>query len=92
MSKGLFWVNSHGKDEQADPDIMFWSDRMVFWGGAAENKLCIQPEYILISSHVNISKPRKFSYFYHKNVCCVYSLELPYRVDSNEYTQHTIIL
>ena len=23
------------------------------------------------------------------NVCCVYSLELPHRGNSNEYTQHT---
>ena len=46
--------------------------------------------------------------FYHKNVCCVYSLEShhrgdlmstcvyslesPHRGDSNEYTQRTIIL
>ena len=30
--------------------------------------------------------------FYHENVCCVYSLEWPRRGDSNEYTQHTIIL
>ena len=33
----------------------------------------------------------KFSY-YHEIVCCVYSLELPHRGNSNEYTQHTIIL
>ena len=30
-----------------------------------------------------------FSVFYILNVCCVYSLELPHRDDSNEYTQHT---
>ena len=24
-------------------------------------------------------------------VCCVFSLELPHRCDSDEYTQHTII-
>ena len=30
--------------------------------------------------------------FYHKIVCCVYSLELPHQGDSNEYTQHTIIV
>ena len=30
--------------------------------------------------------------FYHKNVFCVYSLESPHRGDSNEYTQHTIII
>ena len=29
--------------------------------------------------------------FYHEIVCCVYSLELP-RGNSNEYTQHTIIV
>ena len=25
-------------------------------------------------------------FFYHENACCVYSLELPHRRDSNEYT------
>ena len=30
--------------------------------------------------------------FYHEIVCCVYSLELPHWGNSNEYTQHTIIL
>ena len=30
--------------------------------------------------------------FYHGIVCCVYSLELPHRCNSNEYTQHTIIV
>ena len=29
---------------------------------------------------------------HHENVCCVYSLELPQGGDSNEYTQHIIIL
>ena len=29
---------------------------------------------------------------YCENVCCMYALELPHRGDSNEYTQHTIIL
>ena len=32
------------------------------------------------------------SLFYHGIVCCVYSLESPHRGDSNEYTQHTIIV
>ena len=32
-----------------------------------------------------------FSIFFHIRVCCVFSLESPYRGDSNEYTQHTII-
>ena len=30
--------------------------------------------------------------FYHEIICCVYSLESPPRSDSNEYTQHTIIV
>ena len=30
--------------------------------------------------------------FYHELVCCVYSLESPHQGDSNEYTQHTIIV
>ena len=33
-----------------------------------------------------------FFLFYHGIVCCVYSLELSHRGDSNEYTQHTIIV
>ena len=33
-----------------------------------------------------------FFLFYHEIVCCVYSLELPHQGDSNEYTQHTIIV
>ena len=33
-----------------------------------------------------------FCLFYHGIVCCVYSLELPHRGNSNEYTQHTIIV
>ena len=38
---------------------------------------------------------RTFLFFfliYHEMVCCVYSLELPHRGDSNEFTQHTIIV
>ena len=31
-----------------------------------------------------------FSIFYNMKVCCVFSLESPYRGDSNEYTQYTI--
>ena len=35
---------------------------------------------------------RELFLFYREIVCCVYSLELPHRGDSNEYTQHTIIV
>ena len=30
--------------------------------------------------------------FYHEIIYCVYSLESPHQGDSNEYTQHTIIM
>ena len=33
-----------------------------------------------------------FFLVYHGIVCCVYSLELPHQGNSNEYTQHTIIV
>ena len=35
---------------------------------------------------------REIFLFYYEIVCCVYSLESPHRGDSNEYTQHTIIV
>ena len=35
---------------------------------------------------------REIFLLYYEIVCCVYSLELPHRGNSNEYTQHTIIL
>ena len=35
---------------------------------------------------------REIFLFYYEIVCCVYSLESPRWGDSNEYTQHTIIL
>ena len=35
---------------------------------------------------------REIFLFYHIIVCWVYSLESPHRGDSNEYTQHTIIV
>ena len=31
-----------------------------------------------------------FLIFFNMKVCCVFSLESPYRGDSNEYTQYTI--
>ena len=34
----------------------------------------------------------KFSYFYHENVCCLYSLESPGGGDSNEYNQYIFSL
>ena len=34
----------------------------------------------------------KFPYFIIEIICCVYSLESPHQGNSNEYTQHTIIV
>ena len=33
-----------------------------------------------------------FSIFFDMKVCCVFSLELPHRGDSNEHTQYTIFI
>ena len=33
-----------------------------------------------------------FFLFYHRIVCCVYSLESPHRGNSNEYTQHYVTI
>ena len=54
----------------------------------------LSPEEILRIANENkyFGILREFFLFYHENVCCVYSLESPHRGDSNEYTQHTIIL
>ena len=35
---------------------------------------------------------REIFLFYHEIVCCMYPLESPHRGDSNDYTQHTIIV
>ena len=32
-----------------------------------------------------------FSILYNMKVCCMFSLELPHRGDSNEYIQYTIL-
>ena len=32
-----------------------------------------------------------FSIFFNMKLCCVFSLKSPYRGDSNEYTEYTII-
>ena len=42
--------------------------------------------YEILPIHLGI-----FFLFYHEIVHCVYSLESPYRGDSNEYSQHTIL-
>ena len=51
------------------------------------------PYKILLVAQENKYLGIFFSFlFYHGIVCCVYSLESPHRGDSNEYTQHTIIV
>ena len=54
----------------------------------ADSNLFLSPYEILPIAHVN----KYLRTFYQKIICCVYSLELPHRGDSNEYTQHTIIV
>ena len=44
-----------------------------------------------LSHQVRWHYRNNFSIFFNMNVCCVFSLELPHRGDSNEYTQHAII-
>ena len=50
------------------------------------------PYKILPLAQVNKYLLKDFFLFYHGIVCWVYSLESPHRGDSNEYTQHTIIV
>ena len=45
-------------------------------------------EILQIAQEIN----KRIFFYYHKIVCCVYSLESPHRGDSNEYTQRTIIV
>ena len=46
----------------------------------------------LILPKLKKTKFKEIFLFYHNIVCCVYSLELPHRGNSNEYTQYTIIV
>ena len=48
-----------------------------------------------LQNYSNSSRKQIFNDFflyYHGIVCCGYSLKSPYRGNSNEYTQHTIIV
>ena len=59
-----------------------WMIRTVFFS----------PYKILPIAHENNYLGIFFSFFIMEFLCCVYSLESPHRGDSNEYTQHTIIV
>ena len=57
----------------------------------ADLNLFLSPYEILpIASEKKIFK--EIFLFYQEIIYCVYSLELPHRGDSNEYTQHYIIV
>ena len=56
----------------------------------ADSNFPIRPYKILPIAPEN--KFKEIFLFYHESVCCVYSLESPRWGDSNEYTQHTIIV
>ena len=45
-----------------------------------------------LSPYEILSMAQEILSFYPEILCCVYSLESPHRGDSNEYTQHTIIV
>ena len=53
----------------------------------ADLYMFLRPYKILLIAPEN-KYLRKFSYFCHKSVCCVYSLELPHCGNSNEYTAY----
>ena len=69
----------------------------VFQVSTAKNEINLFNNHVLIVAPVTfapagaMTPSAEFLFlFYHEIVCCVYSLELPHRGNSNEYTQHTI--
>ena len=56
-----------------------------------DSNSCFSPYKILPIAQEN-KYLEIFSYFIMEFVCCVYSFESPHRGDSNEYTQHTIVV
>ena len=58
-----------------------WLIQLVFW---------VPKKFLLIAVENKCSGI--FFLYYHEMVCWVYSLELPHGGDSNENTQHTIIV
>ena len=64
----------------------FWNHENVFETGVVRANKC----YSL--RQVGRHNRDMFSIFFNMKVCCVFSLELPYRGDSNEYTLYTIFL
>ena len=67
-------------------------------GSKTDGSFTVDDSYSFFKSLQNSSNSsrkqifRDFFLFYHGIICCVYSLELPHRGDSNEYSQHTIIV
>ena len=57
----------------------------------ANSNSFLSPYEILLIAQEN-KYLRNFLLFYCEIVCCVCSLESPHRGDSNEYTQHTIVV
>ena len=58
----------------------------------ADSDTFSSPKEILPITQENKKMCKELVLLYHEIVCCVYSLESPHRGDSNEYTQHTIII
>ena len=57
-----------------------------------DSNLFLSPYEIILIAPENKYIFKKFFLIYHEIVLCVYSLELSYQGDSNEYTQYTIIV
>ena len=52
----------------------------------ANSNLFLSPYKILLIAQEIFGE---IFFFYQEIVCCMYSTELPYQSNSNEYTQHT---
>ena len=65
-------------------------------GSNTDGSFSVDDSNSFLSPYTILLKKNKylgiFFLFYDGIVCCVYSLESPHRGDSNEYTQHTIVV
>ena len=85
MVKQLLYLNMHNQDTVELQWLKhLWDHEYMFETGVVRANECY--------SKRQVRKHNRdiFSIFYNIKVCCVFSLELPHRGDSNEYTQYTI--
>ena len=60
------------------------------WGGYPQNSFHMSQQKYMLRTFFNPKVPI-FFLFFHKNICCRYSLEAPCRGTSNEYLQHMFL-